>query len=137
MKTRIVKRVLPVWFLLITVLFAGPATSALPTEWFDQYGQISWAQERIRLDNFAYYLSQNPEMIGYVAVIQGKRESNFHLQRRITRLRGHLVRSRNVDPKNLVIIRVATKKNSQETILQPIDKASATVDFEAVFKGRR
>ena len=36
--------------------------------WLDRYGSISWNDEKIRLDNFAIQLSNQPEAIGYVYV---------------------------------------------------------------------
>ena len=37
-------------------------------QWFDSYGDLSWEDEKVHLDNFAIALQHDPESIGYIIV---------------------------------------------------------------------
>jgi hypothetical protein len=39
--------------------------------WFDQYGALRWEDEKVRLDNFAIQLLQQPAYIGYIYIWVG------------------------------------------------------------------
>jgi hypothetical protein len=41
---------------------------SVPNTPFDQYGAISWEDEKARLDNFAIHLQNDEKLIGYVLV---------------------------------------------------------------------
>lgn len=45
---------------------------AAPDEFFDSYGNISWDDEKARLDNFAIELQHDPNLIGYIVVYAGR-----------------------------------------------------------------
>lgn len=48
----------------------------IATNYFDTYrNDISWNAQKAHLDNFAFYLKNNPEMTGYIAVFKTKNES--------------------------------------------------------------
>ena len=58
---------------LFTFLLANISAQGnyVATSWFDSYGDISWDEELLHLDNLAIYLHQNRNMIGYLAFYPG------------------------------------------------------------------
>lgn len=64
---------------------------------FDRYGDISWENEKARLDNFAIALNEEPNLIGYIIVYAGKQSCAGDAQRRGLRAKKYLVEYRGVD----------------------------------------
>jgi len=115
--------ILGIWVLI-------PADHPKPTSlWFDEYGSISWQDEQIRLDNFSAFLKDKPNYIGFVAIYQGWRESNRNVEKRIERIKRHLLNDHKIDASRITIVRRDLIKNKTWTILQPIRKDLSPPDF--------
>ena len=96
--------------------------------YFDSYSNISWEDEKARLENFASRLILDPKMIGYIAFYIGKKESSKGYKSRINRVRKYLIGFRKIEKRRIVIID-AGKREESFTILQPIDKDSPKPEF--------
>jgi hypothetical protein len=91
-------------FLLSAFLGLAPFSLLTPNAdakpdlfWFDQYGNIAWADEKARLDNFAVQLMYNPNDIGYLYVRAGYLSCKGEAQARAVRARNYLIRVRHVN----------------------------------------
>ena len=69
---------IPRSILLVVVLFycagalmAVPIPSLPDVFWLDEYGALRWEDEKVRLDNFAIALLQQPKFIGYIYIWVG------------------------------------------------------------------
>ena len=68
----------------------------LSDEYFDTYGNVSWADEKAHLDNFAFELQHDPKLIGYIVVYAGRRACLGEAKYRALRAKKYLVRTRNI-----------------------------------------
>jgi hypothetical protein len=81
--------------LSLILIFA--VTSALADVfWIDRYGNISWEEEKARLDNFAIQILQDPDYIGYIYVNAGREACKDEAQKRAVRAKKYLVDVRKV-----------------------------------------
>jgi hypothetical protein len=64
---------------------------------FDRYGDVSWENQKARLDNFAIALLNDSNLIGYIIVYAGKQSCAGDAQRRGLRAKKYLVEHRDVD----------------------------------------
>ena len=69
---------------------------------FDEFGRTNWEDEAARLDNFAIQLMQQPELVGYIFVINGRDLCPGEAAARGMRSKSYLVEQRGV-PGNKVI----------------------------------
>jgi hypothetical protein len=69
---------------------------------FDFYSDISFHDEKARLDNFAVWLHEHPELIGYIVVYGGRRGGNGEARKRAIRAKSYLVGRRNIHPKRII-----------------------------------
>lgn len=97
-------------------------------QWFDSYERTTWGQERLRLDDFAVFLNNDRQSIGYVAIYALPQEKKNEINGRVVRIRRHLTEKRGVDAKQLVII-VAGRHEKGLTILQPVKQGSVRPNF--------
>ena len=65
-------------------------------QWFDSYGDLSWEDEKARLDNFAIALRQDPNLIGYILVYAGRRACVNEAKNRGLRAKKYLVETRGI-----------------------------------------
>ena len=91
-------------FLILSLcLFHSSISSSTAIEsrpdvfWLDKYGNISWEDEKARLDNLAIQLMNDPNQIGYYYVIVGRESCKGEAQARAVRARNYLVKFRHVD----------------------------------------
>jgi len=93
--------------MLVLILFC----CALSTEgsiaatdvfWIDRYGNISWEDEKARLDNFAIQLSQDPNQIAYIIVNAGRRSCRGEAQYRAVRAKNYMLRVRGADSSRII-----------------------------------
>jgi hypothetical protein len=88
--------------LLILILPFVPApcvkTFALAPDvfWLDRYGDISWEDEKIRLDNLAAHLTVEPKFYGYIVVQAGRRACRGEAQARAVRAKRYLMEVRGI-----------------------------------------
>ena len=101
---------------------------------FDSYNtNISWNEERARLENFAIFLKRNPDYVGGVYVFPGKTETVKKARTRIKRIINFLTKEM---PSEYRIegsrIFAVSKESSlkDRVILQPIHKNSSPPDFK-------
>ncbi|HKC64302.1 MAG TPA: hypothetical protein VKB86_11725, partial [Pyrinomonadaceae bacterium] len=66
---------------------------------FDEYDNLSWTNERARLDNFAIQLQQQADQVGYV-IIYGPHRVDEHLER----VRNYLVKKRSIELGRIVLV---------------------------------
>lgn len=102
---------------LVITIFAqlNPAQ----VRWFDQYSNVTRVEEEFHLNNFAYYLQKDPDLIGYIAFKVGKNEKTSAVARRAERNKQYLFRKFNIPKKR---IRLVCLGRADETlfILQPL-----------------
>jgi hypothetical protein len=70
--------------------------------WLDKYGNISWEDEKARLDNFAIQLMNDPNQIGYYYVIVGKKSCKGEGQARAVRAKNYLTKVRHADSGRII-----------------------------------
>jgi hypothetical protein len=85
---------------------------------FDEYGRTNWEDEAARLDNFANQLMQQPELVGYIFVINGLDLCPGEAAARGMRAKSYLVEQRGV-PGNRIIWKEDGYGETLKTILQP------------------
>ena len=96
---------------------ANPAPS-LPTTPFDEYGAISWEDEKARLDNFAIQVQNDDNLIGYILVFDAVGGCPGEAQARAIRAKRYVVEHRGV-AWNRVIWRREGYVEGISTMLQP------------------
>jgi len=69
---------------------------SVPNTPFDQYGAISWEDEKARLDNFAIQLQNDEKLIGYVLVFDAVGGCPGEAQARAIRAKKYVVEHRGV-----------------------------------------
>lgn len=70
---------------------------------FDEYGDLSWENEKARLDNFAIALQQNPEVTGYIYVYAGRRACRGEAQAHAIRAKKYVVEVRGVKANRILL----------------------------------
>lgn len=93
--------------------------TSVADQWFDSYGNLSWDDEKARLDNFAIALQHDPNLIGYVIVYAGRRACVDEAKDRALRAKKYLVDSRGIQESRLKWIDGGYREELT-VILQPI-----------------
>lgn len=75
----------------------------LPT-WVCQRHNSPFNDEKARLDNFAAWLHQHPELIGYVVVYGGRRARAGEAQIRAERAKSYVVNKRGIEAGRIVTV---------------------------------
>lgn len=89
--------------LMLPLSERSPASHAVPTSPFDEYGRICWENEKARLDNFAIQLlNDNPTTLGQIIVYDGKRACRGEAVARAQRAKKYLVEYRKVPADRIV-----------------------------------
>lgn len=81
------------------------ARNSFPTVdvfWLDRYGNISWEDEKARLDNFAIHILEEPDYVGYIFVNAGRRACKGEAQARAVRAKKYMVEVRGVPADRIV-----------------------------------
>ncbi|MBV9956970.1 MAG: hypothetical protein JO360_01060 [Acidobacteria bacterium] len=71
---------------------------------FDQYGELSFNDEKARLDNFAIELQNNPGAQGYIIAYGGRRGHHGEVDARLERIRNYLLNRRGLAPEFTVTL---------------------------------
>lgn len=71
---------------------------------FDVYSDISFDHEKARLDNFAFWLHEHPDLIGYIVVYGVRRARAGEAQKRANRAKTYLVTKRNINPERIITV---------------------------------
>ena len=82
----------------------------------DEYGRTNWEDEAARLDNFAINLMKEPDLVGYIFVINGRDLCPGEAAARGMRAKSYLVDQRGV-PANRVIWKEDGYAESLTTVL--------------------
>jgi len=69
---------------------------------FDTYGDISFEDEKARLDNFAIQVLNSPDELGAIMVFAGNPTYRGEAQYRLQRAKDYLVKVRGIDPARLI-----------------------------------
>ena len=70
--------------------------TAMSDQWFDSYGNISWENEKARLDNFAIALQQDSNLTGNIVIYAGKRSCANEAKDRALRAKKYVVETRGI-----------------------------------------
>lgn len=84
---------------------------------FDEYGRTNWEDEAARLDNFAINLMKEPDLVGYIFVVNGRDLCPGEAAARGMRAKNYLVEQRGV-PGNRVIWKEDGYAENLTTVLQ-------------------
>lgn len=71
---------------------------------FDEYSDLSFEDEKARLDNFAIYLQNKPEFKGYIIVYAGRSARSGEVQAHAKRAKDHLVKVRGIEAARIITI---------------------------------
>jgi hypothetical protein len=82
--------------------YASSSSSAVDVFWLDRYGNISWEDEKARLDNFAIHILENSNYVGYIFVNAGRRACKDEAPARAVRAKKYMVEVRGVPPERVV-----------------------------------
>ncbi len=83
---------------------AVSSAPVLDVFWIDRYRNISWEDEKARLDNFSIHLLEDPNFVDYIIVNAGQRACRGEAQFRAVRAKNYMARVRGV-PLNRVVWR--------------------------------
>jgi hypothetical protein len=97
-------------------------------QWFDYYGDITWQEEKAHLINFALYLRQNPDEVGYIAFHIGKKDKSKEVKSRIKKAKKYLISELKIK-ENRIITVDAGRAEETIIILQPVSKNMSPPDF--------
>ena len=97
--------------------------------WFDQYSNVTNREEKLHLDNFAYYLLKDSSLLGYIAFSAGKNEKASVVRKRAERGRQYLAREFRISRDRIRLIYLG-KADETTFILQPVarDKPFPKID---------
>lgn len=78
----------------------------LIADWFplDRYGDISFEDEKARLDNFAIQLSNEPLTIGHILMYAGQKTFENETTERLARAKSYLVDVRGIDRNRIITV---------------------------------
>jgi hypothetical protein len=97
----------------------GLSPATLPDQYFDSYGDIPWGDEKAHLDNFAFELKHDQNLIGYIIVYAGRRACLGEAQDRALRAKNYLVKFYNIQKDRIRWIDGGYQEDLR-TVLQPI-----------------
>jgi hypothetical protein len=76
-------------------------TCGLP---FDRYGDLKFADEKARLDNFAIQITEEPVSIGYILMSAGQITFENETAERLDRAKSYIVNERKIDSNRVVTV---------------------------------
>jgi hypothetical protein len=103
--------------------FARTNDGSVVDQWFDSYGDLSWEDEKARLDNFAIALQHDPDSIGYIIIYAGRRACVGEAKDRALRAKKHVVDSRGIQASRIKWIDGGYREELT-TILQPAPRGA-------------
>lgn len=106
-------------FTFISLTFQIESNSTFAQlRWFDIYTSVTPKEERFHLDNFAYHLKTNPELIGYIGYFNGKNTTVKEINRRARNAVKYLTKEFGLPKSRFVLIYVGSRSETR-FILQP------------------
>jgi hypothetical protein len=109
---------------------------------FDEYGDISFRDEKARLDNFAIQMLNQPETKGYVIVYAGRRATVAEALLRANRAKDYLVNVRGIDPQRVqaidggyrvdfsVLLHLGSKDAEPPPLMPTVDPSQVEIVYE-------
>lgn len=92
---------------------------------FDQYGNISFNDEKARLDNFAIQMAASPVMGGVIIAYGGRRGRINEAKARAGRAKNYLVKVHGIEPWRIVVVDGGHREDlTVELFFRPIADAS-------------
>jgi len=88
---------------------------------YDSYGSIPWADEKAHLDNFALFLEQQKDTVGYIIAYGGRRSCANEARDRARRARAYVV-SRGIPASRLKWIDGGYREEAT-VVLQPASRS--------------
>ena len=70
----------------------------------DEYGDVSFEDEKIRLDNLAVHLQNEPSAQPYIIAYAGRHARPGEAKGRASRAKSYLIREHGIDPERIVIV---------------------------------
>src|SRR6266404_6456417 len=101
---------------LVRVELAGEAQVPQQPHVFDRYGDLTWEDEKARLDNFAIQLTHETDYVGYIFVFNAATMCAGEAQARAVRAKRYIVEHRDI-PWNRVIWKEEGYSKEMETTL--------------------
>jgi PKD-like domain len=77
---------------------------------FDEYSELSFREEKQRLDNLAAQLREEPGAVAYIIVYAGRRTRPGEVRARVKRARRYLIKQRGVEAKQVVFADGGTRE---------------------------
>jgi hypothetical protein len=108
---------------LVAVNGHGLRQTLSAEENFDSYGNISWEDEKARLDNFASELRHDPNLIGYVIVYAGRRACPGEAKARAVRAKQYLVKAHAIRADRIRWIDGGYREEAT-VVLQPVPRGA-------------
>ncbi len=69
----------------------------MPDKWFDSYGELSWENEKVHLDNFAIALKQDQDLVGIIVVYAGRRSCANEARDRAIRAKNYVAQTLGIE----------------------------------------
>lgn len=103
------------------------------TRKFDEYGNLSFSDEKARLDNFAIQLQNETEVLGYIITYAGRKSRAGEAQARADRAKRYLENARGMESSRIITVDGGYREESSvelylDTIGTPPPTPSPTVD---------
>ena len=124
---------------LVLLVSWFPLNSArlAPDSPFDEYGTISWHDEKARLDNFAIQLQHWEKLIGYILVVEAVDGCPGEAQARAVRAKRYLVEYRGVANNRLIWKVACCSKELNTTLLRvPPEYPYSLYGYGATISGK-
>ena len=124
---------------IILVYMAGVARTdplllaSTVDQWFDSYGDISWEDEKVHLDNFAIALQHDRDTIGYIIVYAGRRACAGEIKARALRATKYLVETRGTQASRIKWIDGGYREELT-VILQPVPRGAPKLKASPTLK---
>jgi len=109
---------------------------------FDEYGDISFRDEKARLDNFAIQMLNQPDTKGYVIVYAGRKATVAEALLRANRAKDYLVNVRGIDPQRVqaidggyrvdfsVLLHLGPKDAEPPPLMPTVDPSQVEIVYE-------
>ena len=114
---------LPIRWILVTGLLIILATHASmgQVRWFDQYSHVTDAQEKLHLNDFAYYLIKDSDLLGYIAFRIGNKDKMSVVKKRAEHNKRYLVQKFKISSERIRLVFLGRSDNTI-FILQPLER---------------
>jgi hypothetical protein len=101
----------------------------------DDYGKLTWKDEKERLLNLIVFLQDNPDQNILIEIYVLPERSAKHIKSRIEKLGDHLINTKKIESKRLQFVAYNSEYKREQTIFQPYPR-SASVPILTFLKQR-